>query len=151
MSAQTLPELPAYSLAISKINLRMAGGWYLLLSLEPASAAAGVDHLSGWAGWPRWELSGFLKADSPWVAVFDGKRRALQLVARPAVGGRGSVDALLDCGEGIPLPPALWELVGQQQRVVLCGPVHGDPTGTNLRAAEQAGELCAIAAPVMLT
>ena len=154
MSAQGFaagPGVPVYSLSISWINLRSAGGKWLMLALEPVSGGAGAGHLGDECGWPRWALNGGrIKADSPWVAMLDAGARGLVSVVRPAPDEQG-VERLLHCDPPAALPPELWAMVEEQQRVLLCGPVYGRPTVESLQAAERAGTLCAIAAPVMLT
>ncbi|MFD4535649.1 hypothetical protein ACFWNL_18415 [Kitasatospora sp. NPDC058397] len=146
MSADAIaPGLPAYGLAISKINMRLAGGPMLLLALEPQSPAAGSAHL-GECGWKPWRLSGFLHADELWAVVFDRRSRALVSVVRLAEDLSGIEYTLLAASSPVPLPPPMWDLVVRHERVVLCGPVDGDPTGAVLRAAEAAGTLRAVAA-----
>lgn len=131
---------PAYGMAIHAINLRLSGGPMLLLALEPSNARAGTAHLEA-LGWEPFQMNGFIRFEPLWAAVFDRRARALTSVLRLTDDGQQIERYLFTATAPIPLPPRLWDLVTGQQRVAMVGPLHGDPTGEALRAAEQSGHL----------
>ncbi|MEY9839348.1 hypothetical protein [Streptacidiphilus sp. EB103A] len=138
---------PPFGLVLSRAYIEPAG-WLLKLSLEPRTAAAESDDLSG-LGWPIWTDA--LERDPRWVVSLDSGTRRLQRIVRLNDAQSAVQNELFDLGDGIPLDDRLWSAVEGMRPIILCGPLHGEPTTEAMEAAKASGALRGIAARCLIS
>ncbi|MFJ8677307.1 hypothetical protein [Streptomyces sp. NPDC093589] len=145
-TAGTRQESP-FGLVLSRSHIEPAG-WLLKVSMEPRTPAGELDDLSG-LGWPIWTDT--LERDPRWVVSIDGGTRRLMRIVRLNDAQTAVQNELFDLGDGIPLDDRLWSAVEGQRPVILCGPLHGEPTTEAMAAAKAAGTLRGIAARCLIS
>ncbi|MFJ3699652.1 hypothetical protein ACIPW9_36970 [Streptomyces sp. NPDC090052] len=136
-----------FGLTLSRTHIEPAG-WLLTLSMEPRTPAGELDDLAG-LGWPLW--TDVLERDPRWVVSLDAATRRLTRVVRLNEEQSAVQKELFDLGDGIPLDERLWRTVEGQRPVILCGPLHGEPTTEAMDAAKAAGVLRGIAARCLIS
>ncbi|MFI9365551.1 hypothetical protein ACIG5E_31545 [Kitasatospora sp. NPDC053057] len=145
-TAGTRQETP-FGLVLSRGYVEPAG-WLLKLSMEPRTPAGELDDLSG-LGWPLWTDT--LQRDPRWVVSFDAGTRRLMRIVRLDDAQTAVQNELFALGDGIPLDDRLWSAVEGQRPVILCGPLHGEPTTEAMANAKAAGTLRGIAARCLIS
>jgi hypothetical protein len=136
-----------FSFILSRSHIEPAG-WLLKVSLEPRTRAGELDDLSG-LGWPIWTDT--LERDPRWVVSIDSATRRLMRIVRLNDGQNAVQVELFELGDGIPLDDRPWSTVEGQRPVILCGPLHGEPTTEAMVTAKATGTLRGIAARCLIS
>lgn len=104
------------------------------IALNAVSGTAGAHHLETVYGWPVWRPSLLPEACPDSYAIFHTPSRSFQGIFHPDIKGEAHELHIMG-GSGPRLTDQMWDMLQSTRTVVLCGGLHGDPSGPEIGRA----------------